>query len=284
MTTKPSTSDGYDRATTRYAEATCLYVATKLGDLMDRMVVVGGLVPSLLIRHDQNSYIADPHVGTMDVDLGLNVELLTTGLYQPLADRLRDAGFGPETNDRGNRIRQRWRPPSSHHGVGIDFLIQPTLREDQGGRLRNLQPDFAAIIAPGLHLAFRDYVTIRLTGTTIADEHATRDVTVCGPGAYIILKALAFRNRGENKDAYDLYYVLRHFGTGVNEIADRLQPLIDEKDTLLALDILREDFTSHDGLGPRRAAAFLNAGQPDDDTQADVVGFKNLLLDRLDLA
>lgn len=111
MTAKPPTSDGYDLATTRHAEATCLYVATKLGDLIDSMVVVGGLVPSLLIRHDQRAPIADPHVGTMDVDLGLDVELLTTGLYQPLTDRLRDAGFAPDTNDRGNPTRQRWRPP-----------------------------------------------------------------------------------------------------------------------------------------------------------------------------
>ena len=49
---KPSTSDGYDPATTLQAKATCLYVATKLGDLMDEIVVVGGLVPSLLVPQD----------------------------------------------------------------------------------------------------------------------------------------------------------------------------------------------------------------------------------------
>ena len=30
--------------------ATCLYVATKLGDIMDELVVVGGLVPSLFVN------------------------------------------------------------------------------------------------------------------------------------------------------------------------------------------------------------------------------------------
>ena len=49
MTTKPATSDGYDLATTQFTKATCLYVATKLGDLMDSVVVSGGLVPTLLI-------------------------------------------------------------------------------------------------------------------------------------------------------------------------------------------------------------------------------------------
>jgi hypothetical protein len=34
----------------------------------------------------------------------------------------------------------------------------------------------------------------------------------------VVLKALAFKNRGENKDAYDLVYLLRHFGKGVDDV------------------------------------------------------------------
>jgi hypothetical protein len=33
-------------------KATCLYLATKLGDLMPELIVVGGLVPSLLIDQE----------------------------------------------------------------------------------------------------------------------------------------------------------------------------------------------------------------------------------------
>ena len=281
MTIKPPTADGYDLATTRHARATCLYVATKLGDLMDKIVVIGGLVPSLIVPQDPRAGGAEPHVGTMDLDLGLNVELLTTGLYQPLADRLRSAGFTLDTNDRGNPTRQRWRPHPSHPGVGIDFLIQPTLDTDVGGALRNIQPDFAAVIAPGLHLAFRDSIIVPIDGPTIAGEYATRHVNVCGPGAFVVLKALAFRERGEYKDAYDLYYVLRYYGSGIDAVADRMRPLLDDDAASSALAILQEDFAEHHGVGPRRAAAFLNASQPDDDTQADVVGFVSGLLDRL---
>lgn len=284
MTIKPSTSEGYDLATTRHAKATCLYVATKLGDLMDSVVIIGGLVPSLLVPQNQHAVTAEPHAGTMDLDLGLDVELLTTGLYEPLTDRLRAAGFTLDTNDRGNPTRQRWLPPAGFRSVGVDFLIPPTRKADRGGALRNIQPDFAAVIAPGLHLAFRDSVTVPLRGTTIAGERATRRVNVCGPGAFVVLKALAFRERGENKDAYDLYYLLRYYGSTLDDIADRLRPLLDDDATRFAVAILREDFTEHDGVGPQRAARFLNAGQPDDDTQADVVGFATRLLDRLDAA
>ncbi len=100
---KPTTAQGYDPETTAHARATCLYVATKLGDLMDDLVLVGGLVPSLLIGGSgaDDDRVAGAHVGTTDVDLGLALELLGTGLYSTLTERLRSAGFECDANDRG---------------------------------------------------------------------------------------------------------------------------------------------------------------------------------------
>ena len=54
---------------------TILYVATKLGDIMDDLVVVGGLVPSLLVNQRGLPTGTDSHVGTMDLDMGLVVEI-----------------------------------------------------------------------------------------------------------------------------------------------------------------------------------------------------------------
>ena len=49
MPEKPTTAAGYPPDQVARVKATCLYLATKLGDLMPELVVVGGLVPSLLI-------------------------------------------------------------------------------------------------------------------------------------------------------------------------------------------------------------------------------------------
>lgn len=191
MPDKPTTAAGYKSEQVDLVRATCLYVATKLGDLMNELVVIGGLVPSLLI-----------------------------------------------------------------------------------------EPDFAAVIAPGLHLAFQDRERVPLEGKTIMGEQAKRDVWVSGPGAYVVLKSIAFRFRGENKDAYDLYYLVRNYGTGVTDVASRLQPLLGDSSTQQSLVYLREDFLDHEGIGPRRVAEFITGG-PDDTIQADVVGFIGQLLARV---
>jgi len=277
MAEKPKTAAGYRPEHVDLVRATCLYVATKLGDLMDDLVVVGGLAPSMLIDQIALPPGVERHVGTLDLDVGLTIALLDEGRYQMLTDRLRRAGFHPDVNDDGNQTRQRWVVDGTSGRVTVDFLIPPSLPSDRGGKLRDIEKDFAAVIAPGLRLAFRDRRAVQLDGATIFDEQATRDVWVCGPGAYIVLKALAFDSRGENKDAYDLYYVLRNYGAGVEDLAAFLLPLLGEPDAQRALTVLQRDFLLHDAVGPRRTAEFI-FGTPDDATQADVVSLVERLL------
>ena len=268
MPRKPTTQDGYSRNYLERVRSACLYVATKLGDLIDHVVIVGGLAPSLQIDQSKLPPGIDAHVGTQDLDLGLTLAILEEERYEELSARLRNAGLALDINEHGNVTNQRWRIVD-RQAVTIDFLIPPSGINDYGGRLRNFQQGFAAVITPGLHLAFDDRICVPVSGRTPFGEQATRNVWVCGPGAYLVLKALAFRSRGANKDAYDLHYVLS--GIGIKEIVRRLLPLQDDLEVHNALTIIREDFTAHDGIGPMRVAEFLTNG-PDDDIQADVVG------------
>jgi hypothetical protein len=276
MPEKPTTAAGYPPEQVARVKATCLYLATKLGDLMPELVVVGGLVPSLLIDQQNLPENVAAYVGTLDLDLGLAFALVGEDRYQEVAERLRNAKFTPDKNDEGQLIRQRWRisdPP-----VTVDFLIEPKKSaEAQAGRLFPLTKDWAAIIAPGLHLAFKNNRMVKLSGKTIVGETAERDIRVCGAGAFVVLKGLAFHIRGENKDAYDLFYLLRNYGRGVSEVAAELSPLLRDTSALKAMEYLRGDFQDSNSTGPRRAAEFLY-GRPDAATQADAVGFVRQLL------
>ena len=279
MADKPTTAAAYTSEQAVLVRATCLYIATKLGDLMDDLVVVGGLVPSLLVDQGTLPEGAQAHVGTLDLDVGLAVALLDEGRYHMLTERLRAAGLCPGENEEGNPTRQRWKVERVEK-VTVDFLIAPSLPGDRGGKLRNIEPEFAAVIARGLHLAFEDREEVTLSGETLFGEEATRTVWVAGPGAYVVLKALAFDDRGENKDAYDLYYLVRNLGAGVEDVATRLRPLLADTAAVEALEVLRRDFLTHNAVGPRRVAEFMSGG-PDNEIQVDAVGYIRALLDAL---
>ena len=274
MEIKPNRIQGYRDINQEIVRSSCLYVATKLGDYLDDMVVVGGLVPSLLVDQSQSSPGFEPHAGTMDLDIGLSLAILDDKRYSGISERLRDARFEQGINENDNPSHQSWRttfdPP-----ITIDFLIPPTSPDDEGGRLKHIESGFAAWISDGLHLAFQDRCEIELSGLTPLGERASRRIWVCGPGAYTVLKALAFRGRGANKDAYDLAYLWRHIG--VDEVVRCLVPHVNDPFVRKAIGIIREEFNSHDGTGPMRAAEFTFGG-PDDDFQADVVGMTSQLL------
>lgn len=126
MSPKPSTADGYSDEQLALVRSTCLYVATKLGDLMDELVVAGGLVPSLLVSRDAAEAGEEQHVGTLDLDIGLTVGLLGQERYRALTSRLRSAGFSQDVNEDGQPTRQRWKIDGPER-VTVDFLIPPSL-------------------------------------------------------------------------------------------------------------------------------------------------------------
>jgi len=277
MPEKPARVADYSKEQIQLVKATCLYIATILGDYMEQTVIVGGLVPSILIDQENLPDGAESHVGTMDLDLGLTLAIFNEKRYQAITERLRSANFSPDVNEQGNLTRQRWKIEQIGK-VTVDFLVPQSSDDDHGGQIKDIEKDFAAVITPGLELAFKDKIKITLDGNTIFGENAKRDVYVCGPGAFVVLKALAFRKRGENKDAYDLYYHIRNFGSGVEDIATALNPLLNEKETKEALKILKEDFTGSDSVGAVRVARFLT-DRTDETIQADVSGFVHALLD-----
>jgi len=278
MPEKPLSASAYRKEQTDPVRRTCLYIATKLGDLLSELVVIGGLVPSLLIPGESVPIGEDIHVGTMDLDLGLSLAFLNGHRYEEFTARLRRSGFAPDVNEAGNPTFQRWKVELSRGlKVTVDFLIPPSFQEDVGGSIRHIEKDFAATITPGLHLAFQDTKNVSLKGTTILGEKASREISVCGPGAFVVLKALAFGTRGENKDAYDLYYVIRYYGGGTADVCNCLEPLLHDGHTQKALQILQRDFSDPDGVGPHRTSEFLHAG-PNEELQADVAGFVRELL------
>jgi len=280
MPEKPSFASDYKKENVELVRQTALYVATKLGDLLDHLVVVGGLVPSLLIPDESLPTGEDVHIGTMDLDLGLSLALLDTKRYEDFKLRLQRARFKPDENEDGNPTLQRWQiSPTVDLKVTVDFLIPPSVETDRGGDLRYIEQDFAAVITPGLRLAFWDRQKVYLEGLTLLGEKASREIWVCGPGAFVVLKALAFDQRGENKDAYDLYFVIRNYGSGVDDVSECLAPLLKEVETKKALETLSRDFSKPDLVGPIRVAQFLY-GSLDADLQADVVGFVRELLSR----
>jgi hypothetical protein len=94
------------------------------------------------------------------------------------------------------------------------------------------------------------------------------------------VETLAFHSRGENKDAYDLAYVLQNYDGRAEAIARRLAPLQAAKEASQALKELERDFATIDSLGPLRVSEFIY-GSRNDAAEADAWGAVRDFLDKL---
>lgn len=269
------TFDDYSPNDHERVRQTCLHLATVLGALTDELTIVGGLVPSLLVP-DKLEPDFEPHRGTMDLDLGLSVAVLAEDLYATIAAQLRMAGFEVDVNEKGNTTFYRWRTPPDTPKVTVDFLIAEEALTTLH-RVAKFDDDFGALATRGLQLAWRDRRKVTLDGYTLHGMRAIRDVWICGPGAFVILKARAIQGREKFKDAYDLYYLLKHYGTGLADVAAAILPLLDDPDAHEAIQWLARNFADADCLGPKRTALF-RYGHEDADLEADALGLVQALL------
>lgn len=279
---KPRYASDYTPEQVEWSRRTLLHVALVLGDFREDVVLVGGLVPMLLVDQVIAAGRGDPHVGSVDVDLALSFAVVDEERYDTLVERLSRHGFAPDTNPEGNPTKQRWVFVEDERAMAVDFLIDEgqSLAGDWG-RIMHLTGDLGAIRALGAQLAFEDALWCELGGVTLHGDRVTRSFQVCGPAAFVVLKAIAYRNRGAPKDAYDLGYVLRHYGASVEDVVARFVPLQGHPAAQEALAILREDFADEQALGPRTASRFLFR-VVDDGYVADFAGNVNLFLQRVE--
>ncbi|HEU5104545.1 MAG TPA: hypothetical protein VFU11_01760 [Solirubrobacterales bacterium] len=268
---KPQEASGYSSTESELVKATCLTVAAILGDLMDDICIVGGLVPSMICPVVIDPAAAeDAHCGTRDLDVGLSLGLLDDERYKEMAERLRNRGFEPDQNDQGRDTRQRWR---WHEKITVDFLIPPASPEQRPGGLQNLEADLAAQIVEPLHLAFDELMPVELEGDNLFGDRLARTINFAGPASFAAMKAFAYRLRGEPKDAYDLVFVLTHWEAGLMDICQRLEARADRRPEIVAvaLEYLKGDFETVDSNGPRDYSRFIG-GTVDAKRVADAHG------------
>lgn len=258
---KPNHQGGYTALHAELCERTLVTLLRGLGPWKTGVYLAGGLIPRYLISRTPEAGAAPPaHAGTTDVDLVLDLRVLATvDAYRRLEQNLKALGFERGTNEEGQAQHFSWRKPV---GGGITVVVD-LLRDaevPEGGQVLALPGErrLSALKIPGAHLVVADHVEVALTAILLDDRGvATETVRVANIVPFIVLKALAYEDRLEEKDAYDLVYCLMHYGGGPEDVAaqfrNRLVRWPNEPLLARAVDILRASFASDPATpGPRK--------------------------------
>lgn len=292
---KYKTAAEYSTDHTKACETTLVALLRAFGSFKGDLRLVGGLVPRYLTPARPPEVPA--HTGTTDVDVVLNIAVLAAkGTYDKLKRQLKDGGFERYQRDQESQPSSwQWVYETDGRAIVVEFL-QHTDDPKQSARLVEIDgEDVSAcqILHAGIAHDWFDETNITIE---LPDNGGILKETIRHADAvsFIVLKAIAFNQRHERKDAADLIHVMRYWG----DLEHLAQVFVDRLSTgahRAAIDqglaALAANFCDEEGIagyrkdGPSAVANFYGFQDADDDDrireQRDVSSTVNYFLQQL---
>lgn len=257
---KPKHVGWYSGQHVVYCEQTLLTLLHKMGPWKKTVFLVGGLAPRYL-------FPGASHAGTTDVDLVVSLDLLAeTEAYRTLEKNLKEMGFERSVEE-GRPVHWRWRKAITDKITVLVELLCDQEATEWGKSVRLPgERQLSALNIKGANLAAEDFIEVELRGDLLDGGGVTIEtVRVVGLAAFLVLKARAYGDRGEQKDAYDLIYCLMQEGPEASAAKFQALRMRASDPTLFddAERVFRQDFAAdaetegHRKNGPVAYAAFL---------------------------
>lgn len=249
---EPQSAADYDDRTTAAVKSVLIEIGQILGSFKGKFAIVGGAVPWLLLANDEM-----PHVGTLDVDLGLDAEALGDGEYASLIGVLQGHGYIQREGLRRFQLVRQVVPRDG--GEAIDIVVDFLMPRD-AEIVRNDPPlinNFAVQRADGADLAMRFYQLVAVSGP-MPDGGTNRvEIAVCSIPALLAMKGHALAGRYKQKDAYDIYYSVRNYPDGIEVLAQECRALLEHPSGEQGFRQIAEKFDAFDGYGPTCVRRFI---------------------------
>jgi hypothetical protein len=263
------------------------------GQQFPRLVVIGGLAPTLLLNDDHLDALFkdDPHPGTSDVDLCVQVDLTNdANLYASLLRILKDLSFEPmQRNDGFGESTWQWVRDIDEARIAVEFLSPsdgvvsqsgaPTVGRIGEATVTRPGDEIGAFRLPAGELAFRDarprQLNVDLLGPPGERSVGMADVTVWVANLLpmLVLKSFALQRRTKHKDAFDIVWLLTRWQGGPAQAARdaKNSPVADSPHVVDAIAILDRSFRDPTQHGCQQYAIFELGGVGAEAAPADAL-------------
>lgn len=251
----------YHPALTSASKSVLLEIMTILKTYRDSLVLIGGWVPYFLLEKNQPAGIDFNHVGSIDIDLVINPEMINEEVYATMAQMLLSKDYQPSKEI----LYQFERTVKSEidereYAIKIDFLC-PLADEVGSGstkhRHRLIQPGLKARNLRGAEVSFISNQKVKLSGTLPANGKTTLEFKMVSLAGFMALKGIAFGDRYKEKDVYDVYVLCDYYKEGPTPVAKEIKTLKDNPIVKAGLLAIKERFRTIDAEGPHWVANFM---------------------------
>ena len=211
--------------------------------------IVGGWVPDLM-------FPGEGHIGSVDVDVLINHLTLKDEGYQNMSRLLQKNGYREHPEKYFSFIKTV-NVNNIIYDVDVDILAGMYGGTQPKKRSQHVQ-GIKALKATGGNFAFEfpaQKISVEARRPDGAIDVAHINVVAVVP--YIIMKTAAM-GRGKAKDAYDIYFIIKHYNGGVKQLANEFKSVSKRELVLEMKNKLAEKFSSAEHAGPKDVADFLD--------------------------
>lgn len=256
---KPQSYGDYSQILTHDCERVLVTLFSGLGPWRNSVFLVGGLTPRYLVKARPPK--VPPHAGTGDIDVVMDFSILAdTSAYRTLEQNLKKMGFERAENEQGAKVSWRWKVKTdSGTTVILEFLADAP--DAHGGALQELptEGNVSAINIPHASIVFDMHERVEITADLLGENgRATESIPFADIVSFVCLKAFAFDQRRERKDAHDLIYCLNHHDGGIEETAEKFRTALEGAHSAVVKDALRILLTRF--CDPKPEESYLREG------------------------
>ncbi|HAL62490.1 MAG TPA: hypothetical protein DCP08_08805 [Chloroflexi bacterium] len=260
----PRSAEDYSSELTQISKSVLVEAARVLGSYRNALVLIGGWAPYFILESYGDPDVDFQHVGSIDIDLAVDPDVLDQTDYATMARLLSDRGYTLSEKEPFRWFRTVDDPITGEPvTTEVDFLCPPPPR-GQGWkrRYRELQRGLRAHTLPGCQIAFRHFFPFAVSNVLPGGGLAEVEIKVAGVVSCLALKGLALADRLRPKDAYDIYTVCGYHRGGPSAVASLLRPHLSDPTLSVGLQAIREKFRTLDTEGPFSVADFLARDDP----------------------
>lgn len=229
------------KAEVEAARSVMLELMKLLNAYHSHIVLIGGSVPWVMFPNAEV-----PHVGTTDVDLAIDRETVQ-GPDLAMIETILIQNNYKQSNDKPFIFHRVVEKDGEKYKIQVDLLT--------GGDSHS--KDDLALAVHGCELAFEEPVETQTNGIFPDGHQGVVSVRVASLVSFVAMKAIAFMDRFEAKDAYDIYFCFRNYQSGLEMLAHQFKKQMGNPGVKEGVEKLRESFSDMDARGPKAVAEFL---------------------------
>lgn len=245
------------------SQAVLVETLTILGSYRNHIYLVGGWAPYYLLKLFQKPEDPFRHVGSIDIDLGIDFSKIDPSQYETIVTLLLKKGYQQRLDKLGRIIPFAFQRRHRGLGIQIDFLAGEYGGTGKKHRHQRIQADLLARKARGIDLLPKHHISFDLSGTLPDGGENTCRIKVANIVSVLSMKGITISERYKEKDAYDIYSLVAHYKDGVSSSITEVKAHLGNRLVRKGINGIVEKFKTEQSVGPVWAATFMEPNNAD---------------------